>query len=495
MGKRGFGSGTQLIGAVCCAMILIVGAMLYFQQQVDKDIQRDMQQQVEAIRNMCVEELVNEFSYMERLNESAARFITELYQMGNQDIEAMLRECLPDEGMRQFFCLTAAGPVYASRGEASSALAAEIAQILADPVETSTMLQPWYSPSLREVLFGLASPMELEGEKALLVVTYPVSRFREMLTNDLLGGSAEIGLVGSDGVTILGRELRNDLGEFGLNIFDALTTYHVKFSAGSVAQMRADMAAGKASFSAYYVAGTERYCSYAPVADSDWYVMVLAQEVILREQSTQMSRHGMLLTTQLVLIMTALLVAIVFFRHREQRHIQLELEKAATLDGLTGILNRGTAENEIIATLQNPSATGLHALLLIDIDDFKRINDDYGHVAGDTALRVLVRRMEKCFYPTDIIGRMGGDEFIVLMKDCASQTILRERVEQLVVPLSYCHPLTRETIAFSISVGISVYGSGGANFLDLYQHADEALYQTKDKGKSGYSFYTAPEPD
>lgn len=479
-----------IIASVFCAVFLIFCTLLVFREQVNRDVRNDMKNQIEAIQKNCIRVLNNEMSSLIHLNETAADFMSGLDVESESDIIQMLDNYARSGHVKQALFLTYDGHLYTNyAGEIDPPPETVIKNYNGlSAIRGSTFSPPWYSEEFQQIFFGVLSPMVLGERKGLLITTYPVSDFYSLFQNEFLGGAAEIGILDRNGSTILGRQTKDHKNEFGLNAIDELIDSGIIFSAHSADGMLHDFKNGVEGFSSYYVKGTERLCSYAPAQYNGWYIVVLARESILRKQSTQIERHGIWLTIKLIAIMVILLAIILAVRYREQKQVREQLQKAAMLDGLTGILNRGTAENQIISYLKHEGKDRHHAVFLIDIDCFKGINDTYGHIIGDTILRELSRHLTECFSTSDIIGRMGGDEFIVLFKNCDTAEMIQKKAEQLTKPLFYKDQKTGQSVPFTISVGISRYTEDGNAFMELYQNADEALYHTKQNGRNGYSF-------
>ncbi len=175
--------------------------------------------------------------------------------------------------------------------------------------------------------------------------------------------------------------------------------------------------------------------------------------------------------------------------HMQKMH-QLALLHEAEHDNLTGFLNKRAVQHRISEYLHNltPNTTS-PALLILDADGFKNINDNFGHLFGDAVLTDMAMEIEKEFRHTDIIGRIGGDEFIVLFRELPSLDLLRHRCQQLIERLHRSYKNGTDSLPFSISIGIALYPQHGKTFDELFKHADRALYASKSKGKSTYSIY------
>jgi diguanylate cyclase (GGDEF)-like protein len=161
----------------------------------------------------------------------------------------------------------------------------------------------------------------------------------------------------------------------------------------------------------------------------------------------------------------------------ERLRLQAELRHAAVHDGLTGLPNRAA----FMARLAE-AQEGDYALLFLDLNGFKPINDRLGHSAGDAVLVEIGRRIAGCVHADDIVARLGGDEFAVLVHECVPEraAALAEAIVQSVArPLEVAH----EHIVLGVSIGIAV---GPAHELEgLLEHADVAMYQAKVEGGQG----------
>jgi len=174
----------------------------------------------------------------------------------------------------------------------------------------------------------------------------------------------------------------------------------------------------------------------------------------------------------------------------EIARLQEELTHSATHDPLTGLLNR----TAITAKLRQAVRTQQHvAVLFIDMDDFKQFNDEYGHVFGDELLKQVARRMEFALRKDDLIGRLGGDEFIVVLNSVLSRTDAETAVKKLCRQFERPFETMDHSVICCFSVGIActiacpVIDNLSAE--DLIRCADRAMYQVKNSGKGGYGFF------
>lgn len=156
-------------------------------------------------------------------------------------------------------------------------------------------------------------------------------------------------------------------------------------------------------------------------------------------------------------------------------------------DGLTGLLNKSSMMREIRKSMTNDPKNGI--LVMLDVDDFKRINDSYGHVVGDFVISGIARCLNSSFRNSDIIGRFGGDEFVIFMPFTHDVVIAQSRVKKVLSLMAETIELPNENDKVTGSFGIAVCSEFGDTYDDLFRKADYALYQAKSGGKNQFSVY------
>lgn len=162
------------------------------------------------------------------------------------------------------------------------------------------------------------------------------------------------------------------------------------------------------------------------------------------------------------------------------------LEYKAKRDPLTNIYNKNVTKDLIDQyTAEYPSEK--HILMLIDIDDFKSINDTYGHLKGDHVLMHVIDQIKTVFSKGEILGRIGGDEFIAFIGNASDMEQANEKALEIQNAIAIPYEDDEDMIVTSVSIGIAIYPDGGSNYDELLCSADRAMYQVKEKGKNGYS--------
>jgi diguanylate cyclase (GGDEF)-like protein/PAS domain S-box-containing protein len=181
-----------------------------------------------------------------------------------------------------------------------------------------------------------------------------------------------------------------------------------------------------------------------------------------------------------------------------QKKLEAQLQHNAFHDALTGLANRALFTDRLGHTLSRTDRGGAPvAVLFVDLDDFKAVNDGAGHAAGDELLVAVAERLRTVLRPGDTIARLGGDEFAVLVEDAADRRHAEAAADRLLEALAAPFPAgdrQGEQLRISASVGIALGEAGRTDAAELLRHADVAMYAAKEAGK-GRSAVFAPDMD
>ena len=173
----------------------------------------------------------------------------------------------------------------------------------------------------------------------------------------------------------------------------------------------------------------------------------------------------------------------------EQFEREREQKVRAERDALTGVLNRATFEDECARLIERAEAGRGHALIMADLDRFKMTNDRYGHVAGDRVIVESVAGMTGAVRDGDLVGRVGGDEFMVCLRGISTRSLVETIAKRMCAAVSKAAGGEADYGPVSISLGIALYPQDGATYEELYRNADRALYRAKRAGGGSYAFF------
>lgn len=176
----------------------------------------------------------------------------------------------------------------------------------------------------------------------------------------------------------------------------------------------------------------------------------------------------------------------------ERKAAEERIRFLAHHDALTGLANRYSFENRLDqALLSAAREKGRLAVLFIDLDRFKTINDTLGHPVGDRLLQEVARRLQACVRASDIVARLGGDEFVVVLSQIAAPADAAAVADKILQALTVPHEIAGHTLHVGASLGIGIHPDDGADVTQLMKNADTALYHAKDSGRSQFQFFTA----
>lgn len=179
-------------------------------------------------------------------------------------------------------------------------------------------------------------------------------------------------------------------------------------------------------------------------------------------------------------------------RLEEKTQEVTDIKTKSRQDALTGLWNRAYTEENVNRLISEGTAG---ALLMIDMDNFKAINDNYGHIAGDKTLKMFAETLEKYAEEGDILCRIGGDEFVVFVNGLTSKSEISNRASDIISDLCFKLEECKFETNSSVSIGIAQTPEDGTDFTKLYNCADKALYYVKQNGKNSFHFFSDKSED
>jgi len=175
----------------------------------------------------------------------------------------------------------------------------------------------------------------------------------------------------------------------------------------------------------------------------------------------------------------------------ERKHYQQQLEQHANYDSLTGLPNRNLLYDRMKQAVFAQRSVRSIALVFIDLDHFKFINDSLGHGAGDKLLQCMAERLRSMVRDSDTVSRLGGDEFVLILNDQTSQDVIFHAVQRILGKVSEPIKIDGKDLCVTCSAGISFYPQDGSDVETLLKNSDAAMYQAKEHGRNNFKFFTA----
>ena len=268
-------------------------------------------------------------------------------------------------------------------------------------------------------------------------------------------------------------------------------------SAASRSRIRDSVLAGGRHTQLYRESAADRPAifseAYVPVV-RDGRVLGVVEVYVDQTQTAANAKSALLRVGAAVAVLMAVLLGMVLYqfwrRLRRQRYAISRVQYIADHDVVSGALNRASF-NALLQQACWRCAEGAapFALLCIDLDHFKDVNDSFGHAAGDEVLRVATQRLQACVREGDQVARLGGDEFAVVLSGVGCNSAVTPLAQRIVAALARAYEVTDQQVRCSGSVGVAIYGLDATEPGDLLGRADMALYRAKANGRSTFSFY------
>lgn len=327
---------------------------------------------------------------------------------------------------------------------------------------------------------------EIEGDKLLMY--YPMEQLSKMFDLKEYDGNCFFVIMNPEGEIMVKAGVSSNFLSKD-NLWSAIKANPAYEERVIKAMVRMKSKAG-GSISAI-VDGEARTCVYVPIGINGWTAVVgINQEYVdaIRNREWKNTESMIFQLVAAVLVFFGLVMVINIFEKIKSGQENRKLEEKADTDLLTSLNNKLATERKIKEYIErNPSEQGL--LFVLDIDNFKKINDTLGHAFGDEVLRTLGHSIGAVFRTTDIIGRTGGDEFTIFLKHLSDEELLEKEAKKLCDFFKNFQVGEYVKYAATASIGAAVFPRDGKDFESLYKAADSALYVAKKRGKSQLAFY------
>lgn len=354
-------------------------------------------------------------------------------------------------------------------------------QTISDPLESSVD---------QEVRVVLGVPIYKDEEIiGVLGGSYNVTALSHMMFDDLFNGAGSSSIVTSEGLVIAfdSGSLSDREITYETNIF---TYYGEKNLKGehTLEKLQKDFREGNnglVTLSLEERNEPNRYLAYMPLGYNDWMICYTVPVTAAQQDYAFISRYELIFMGGFCILVTILILYIAWKNNREKA----DLVRSAQKDALTGVYNKESTQKYIDSVLDIKDPHAVHGFAIMDMDHFKEINDIYGHIVGDKVLREFGTLLQTQFRDLDVVGRIGGDEFVVLLHDIGSRKNMESRVKGLQDEIRAMEIEELQGRHLTVSVGIAFAPQDGNDFMELYRRADNALYQTKRAGRDGYQIY------
>lgn len=338
----------------------------------------------------------------------------------------------------------------------------------------------------RAVIAIISVDGKADGDKLLMY--YPIELLQKIFSKKEYDGECFYAVLGPDGKII---EKAGTWSSFFVtdNMWNTLKGDAEQ--EGTIANVAVRMGNDMSGSFQAETGGENRTCVYAPVGINNWSMVVGINQSYVESVRNREWRNTEKMIYQLliaIVVFFGLVIVINIINRIKSGQESRKLEEKADTDLLTSLNNKLATERKIKEYMESmPNEQGL--MFVLDIDNFKKINDTLGHAFGDEVLRTLGHSIGAIFRASDIIGRVGGDEFIIFLKHLNEEELLEKEAAKLSNFFKGFQAGEYVKYAATASIGAAVFPRDGKDFETLYKAADSALYVAKKRGKSQLAFY------
>lgn len=466
-----------LVGYLCLCLFIIL--LAYF--QLSRMARNYNTQHLELITGLYAEKMNDSMEYLQNYAQDNVKVAQAMEDKTPSQVLARMEKNLDSTVFCGIGLIGDNGDIYGSKYAAAD-IRQEGLDKQALEAEEFFYSDPYQSSETGSMIVTTFVPVPDSSWLHTIYVSVKVENLRQFGVYDLLRGKISVHLLKADSenfVTCISSSGAENFERSWNNLL--LQQKYFQYNDGySYSQWVKDMRSGKTDgrFSAN-IRGVESTISYRSITSMPgWYVIVELANKDVSDITQQFSWLGGTFGSILVAITLIYMLSILLLEKKDKK---IYMGLSAT-DPLTELLNRRALQNAVEDELKKK---GTGYFIFIDIDNFKTYNDTYGHNNGDLCLKHCAHIMKKCFPEDSILGRYGGDEFVVCLKGATQEetyTYMQE-FQRWLPPLILS---TGEVAELSVSAGGAAYPDQGEDFVSLCRSADAALYKVKQNGKGDF---------
>lgn len=459
---------------VCLAIIVSA----YF--HLSRIAQNFNTQHLELITGLYAEKMNESMEYLQNYVKEDVKMIQAMENKEPEKIQKRLEKNLNQKMFCNVGFILKNGEVYGSK-----CAVADIKKKNFDKQALSSAISfnsdPYQSSETGNMIMTVFVPVAGDSQIRTLYVSIMIEQLRKLGVYELLQGKISVHLLKVDSENFITCISSNeDTTANGWNNLLLQQKYFKYDENYSYKQWIKDMrSAKKEGRFAAQIKGEDSTISYRSISGMPgWYVVVELTNKNISDITQHFSVWGGVYGSILVGFTILYMLMLLFMEKKEKkRYIGL-----SSIDALTGILNRRAFQVELEEQIRKKEPG---FFIFIDVDNFKSYNDTYGHNNGDLCLKHFTKAMQECFPEGSILGRYGGDEFVVYLKDVTKESvyIYMEKFQKMIVDLTLA---TGEQVHLSASAGGAAFPEQGEDFISLCRSADAALYNVKQNGKGAF---------
>lgn len=475
----------QWIGPSALLVVALIIMVYFFSARSEANAYGTVTKNMTSSAENCLQNITDELILFQTVGEPLAALIEKEAALFSADTVDLLNIAMTYTDADEIYICDASGAGINSNGEDISIAEKGYFTEVQTETETACLFITDEDINCKKA-FVVSVPINHQAEKAHMIFFYLLDNFEaDVKKNDFIAWNMEA-LVDSQGTVLISSGKANMWVE-GDDIYASLQGPN----ADECRKMKSRIANRTGGMISIVVDDLENSLVYIPVGIGDWTLITGIPQDYIDKLVLQQCKDIKSMMFQLIAVFFIFLCIVVginivskLYNVRKQK----QLEEKADTDLLTGLNNKLATERKIKEFIaKNPDAQSM--MFILDIDNFKKINDTLGHAFGDEVLRSLGQQIGALFRATDIVGRAGGDEFIVFLKNITEAESVRKEAKKVE---DFFHDFKAgEYTKYSAtaSIGVAVFPEEGENFESIYKAADRALYMAKERGKNQLAFY------
>lgn len=474
----------QWLLPLACVIIVVIIMFIHFSIEVKEDAAITVESDMKEVTEKFALKINNDLQCIETAGRLSAQTIGEDASGDIEMVKQLLKAVVDQTQAYEAVYCDEKGTAVNAKGDYIDLDMKSYNEVVGD----HTRPQYYYLPSEDTLVYSkLLIVIPVGKDKGNLILYYPLKRINDLVnTKDKFGQNAFTAMVDVEG-TILQPGIVGSNFLKGENIWESVDKGYQSDAVKARVKM-SNMTTGSVALAS---GGEERTLVYSSIGVNGWSLVIGVDSEYVKSAQDSVWTKTIKMLYQLLGVMMLFYVLFAISNYAgkiKNAEKSKNLQEKADTDLLTGLNNKLATERKIKEYVRdNPDALGM--LFVLDIDNFKKINDTMGHAFGDEVLRTLGKHIGANFRVTDIIGRAGGDEFMIFLKDLKDDADTLHQAEKLVKFFRGFQAGEYVKYSATASIGAAVFPAHGSDFETLYKSADKALYKAKERGKNQLAFY------
>lgn len=476
----------QWIAPAVVLVMVLVFMFFNFSARSESDAKDVVSKQMIMMAERSAHNFKEEMLELVKVGEPIAELLKDESDLGSAHASQLLEIAMKYSGAYMIYACDENGNGVNNAGEKVSLSDQDFFKIVSEAHDVRYIYNEGIGDDETESIIVALPIGDSSEENGYLLLLYQLSKFPAAVKNIDVAAWNFASLIDRKGTVVVATGKGTNWVP-GDNVYTELGTGNTD----AVNNMRSRVNTNTSGMSFVNMYNMDNVLIYASVGAGDMVLVVGVSQSYIDTRIAYQQQNFKNMMRWLIIVICVFIVLVVIisiisriFNNRKQK----QLEVKADTDLLTGLNNKLATERKIKEFIaQNPDSQSM--MFILDIDNFKKINDTMGHAFGDEVLRSLGEQIRVIFRSSDIVGRAGGDEFIVFLKNVTDPNAIRKEAKKVETFFKNFKVGEYTKYAATASIGVAIYPEEGSDFETIYKAADSALYKAKKGGKNQLAFY------